>query len=94
MKFLKPEYDSFQKVIAENGLSSDEFTHVKKRGHLYVHQSGREDAFCFFRKKETILNDQLQFVDSIWYYLDAQNNVRCESWEEVVVAFEKWIKRA
>lgn len=94
MKFLKQEYDSFQEVIATNGLSSDQFNHVKKRGHLYVHQEGREDTFCFFRKKETVLNDQLEFEDSITYYLDAQNKVSCESLEEVLIAFDKWLKKA
>lgn len=94
MKFLKQEYDSFQEVIADNGMSSDQFSHVKKRGHLYVQQEGREDAFCFFRKKETVLNDQLEFEDRVIYYLNAQNKVSCESWEEVLVAFDKWLKKA
>ena len=91
MKFLQREFKDFQKVIKDQGLDPDQFHHIKKRGHLYVQQEGREDMFCFFRKKETILNDQLQWEDKVTYFLDPKNKIQVDCWEEVMQAFEKWL---
>ena len=91
MKFLKREYDDFKKLILENGLDPDHFHHIKKRGHLYVQQEGREDTFCFFRKKETTLNEQLQWEDKVTYFLDPKNTIQVDQWNEVLEAFKIWL---
>ena len=92
MKFLKKEYDSFQKEIKSAGFDSGKFHQIKKRGHLYVQKEGRDDIFCFFRKKETFLNDQLQWEEKIIYYLDPKNKIQVDSWEEVLQAFRAWLR--
>lgn len=91
MKFLKKEFNSLREIIKSNGQDPDDFHHVKKRGHLYVHKDAREDTFCFFRKKETKLVEG-QFVDSVTYFLDPRNKIAVESWDEVLAAFERWLK--
>ena len=92
MKFLKSEFDAFQNVIKKNGLNPAEFHQLKKKGHLYVEQEGRKDLFSFFRKKETILNDQLKWEDKVVYYLDPKKKTQVDSWDEVLIAFENWLK--
>lgn len=94
MKFLQNEFQSFQKIIHDNGFATSDFSFVKKRGRLFVHQVNRLDAFCFYRKKETKLNEQLQFEDTVLYFLDSQNKIKVDTWDEVFAAFEKWLKKA
>lgn len=92
MKFLQKEHKDFQLLIEKVGKDPANFHQRKKRGHLYVQEEGREDEFCFFRKKETKLNDQLQWEDQTTYFLDPQNKVQVDSWDEVLLAFESWLK--
>ncbi|MBD3638003.1 MAG: hypothetical protein HUJ25_11665 [Crocinitomicaceae bacterium] len=94
MKFLKSEYDDLQAVIKQNNCDPKVFHQVKRKGHLYIHQDGREDAFCFFRKKETVLNAQHQWEDKTTYFIGPKNSISCECWEEVVKAFENWLKKS
>lgn len=91
MKFLKREFDALQEVIIDQGFNPKEFHQVKKRGHLYVQQDGRADDFCFFRKKETVLNTELQWEDKITYFLDPKNQIQVDTWEEVLDAFKRWL---
>lgn len=91
MKFLKQEYDDLQHIIKSKNLDPSTFKQTKKRGHLYIEQDGRKDQFCFFRKKETILNDHLQWEEKVKYYLDSKNKMAVNSWEAVLQHFSKWL---
>ena len=93
MKFLKSEYDSLKSEIESAGCDYSDFSFVKKRGTLNVSQKGKEESFAFFRKKETLLNDQMQFVDTVTYFIGAKKDLSVDSWDEVLKHFRDFLAR-
>lgn len=92
MKFLKSEYDAFRRIIEETGHAYDKFSFVKKRGKLNVKQKDWSNEFVFFRKKESILNENQQFEDKITYILGNNDELILSTWEDVESEFKKWLR--
>jgi len=91
MKFLKHEYDSIKEIINKAGLEYSKFSFVKKRGMLNINFEDRADSFCFFRKKETILNDQMKFEDKITYFVGPKKEHKLSNWDDVLGKFQNWL---
>ncbi|MBN4071430.1 hypothetical protein JYT72_02850 [Crocinitomix catalasitica] len=91
MKFLKSEYDSVKNLIDEKGHDYSEFSFVKKRGTLNIIWAQKEEPFKFYRKKETVINENMQFEEKLTYFLGAQKEIAVDSWEEVLVRFSKYL---
>jgi len=91
MKFLPEEHTAVSEALATSGIPRDSFSFVKKKGYLHIlHQGGHE--FVFFRKKETKLNEHLQWVDLTNYYLvEGRKKTLLPSWEAVMVEFRQWL---
>lgn len=92
MKFLKSEYDQFIVAIKKHEFHENDFTFTKKRGMLYVEHQLTKATFCFFRKKESSLNSNLQFEDKITYYVGPKKEKLIESWELLMNQFDSWLK--
>jgi len=93
MKFLVKEHTAFKTAIEEKGLRIDDFSFVKKRGKLHVNYKKESNPFVFYRKKETQLNDNLQWSEQISYFIFLpQKAGPLNNWDEVVKAFQGWLK--
>ncbi len=90
MKFLPNEYQDFCTSIEKSAYAKPEFSFVKKRGWLTV--SRKQQTFRFHRKKEQILNNQLQWEERLSYRCEGEG-VKSEGlqWQQVLAAFEQWL---
>jgi len=92
MKFLVKEHKSIVNVFDEFNIPSTEYSFRKKGGQLFIDVNGKDDSFCFYRKKESSLNEQLQFEDKLTYYLGLKKDIEVDNWEEVLSHLKTWIK--
>ena len=94
MKFLKSEYDSLKLIIESSGLNYADFSFVKKRGVLNVIWTESESPFSFYRKKETVINEQMQFEEKVRYFVGPKKEKVLENWEQVLAHFKEFLKQA
>ncbi len=91
MKFLKGEYDSIKNLVEEKGYKYSEFSFVKKRGMLNVIWTQKEEPFRFYRKKETVINENMQFEEKLTYFLGPKKEIAVNNWEEVLIKFGEFL---
>jgi len=91
MKFLKSEYNSIKELIETGEHDYSKFSFVKKKGCLNVIWEGKNEPFIFFRKKETVLNDNMQFEDRLTYFLGPKKEIEVSNWEEVLRYFKAFL---
>ena len=84
---------SFVESISKAGFNEKDFSFTKKRGVVQVVHNESSNNFKFFRKTETILNDEKQWKKTSSYKFGISEAQKfSEKFEEVLVAFEKWLK--
>ena len=92
MRLKVGEHKVLLKLIGEKGLDPKSFSFSKKRGVLHISHPDKEEAFTFYRKKQTRLNAAKQWVDQESYYFNLPHRGAKEiSWEEVCRAFSEWL---
>jgi len=98
MKFLKNEYDDLMKAIDNEGHEQVQFNFIKKKGMLHVEMRGSASSFCFFRKKETPLTEDLvfgkpdkKFKEKITYFVGPKKNEAKGGWGDVLKEFRGFL---
>ncbi|MEM7512128.1 MAG: hypothetical protein AAF388_14435 [Bacteroidota bacterium] len=93
MRVKQSEYKAFVEKMIQQGRDPEAFSFFKKRGLLHIQSQDKQHTFTFFRKKETILNDQKQWEKKETYFLSLPSKAtESLSWEEVMVNFEAWLE--
>ena len=92
MKFHIKEHKDFESVLAKNGFTKNDYSFSKKRGFLSINVKTKPEAFIYYRKKESRLDEKGQFTDVITYYLNKDKSISFETWEEVLEAFDRFLK--
>ena len=90
MRLKITEHKQLMKIAEANGFNQEDFEIVKKRGLVYIHLPDRE-PFTFYRKKETTLDENLQWKDVETYYkTTAVKKETPLTWADVKSNFEQW----
>ncbi len=92
MKFLKSEYDDLMKAISEEGFEQVNFAFVKKKGMLHIQMNSSNDSFCFFRKKESVMNSKDKFEDKLTYYTGPKKVEMVKGWPGVMEQFKEFVQ--
>ena len=92
MKFLVKEHKSIVRLFDELSIPSTDYSFRKKGGQLFIDMKGKDDSFCFYRKKESALNKQLQFEDKITYHLGRKKDIQFDKWEDVLTELKAWMQ--
>ena len=93
MKLKPSEHQALVDLAKGKGLAEASLQFSKKRGWVYIHSTGNDSPFSFYRKKETKLNAQKKWEDIVTYYLSkVSRDTPSLTWEEVLHAFELWLK--
>jgi len=93
LKFLQSEYKSIVQIIVQSGHDESSFSFVKKRGKVNINYRSSDATFYFFRKTETVLDEAKNWVRQTSYkYGIGKNEISCDDWNELLRAFEKWLK--
>ncbi|MCH2235845.1 MAG: hypothetical protein MK078_16510 [Crocinitomicaceae bacterium] len=93
MKFLIKKYKDFELILKKKGFVKDEYSSTKSKGHLYVKVRDYKSSFSFFRKKESSINNNGQFLVRTTYYINGNKNVSYENWNEVLKAFLTYLDK-
>ena len=94
MKFLAKEYRPIQESLEKMGFSMNDFQFVKKRGKLHIFFGSHENnAFVFYRKSETVLDENKQWQKLTVYiqYSPIPERVYTD-WKQVLANFEGWLR--
>ena len=91
MKFLVHEHKSVKAAIAAAGLTYTDFTFVKRRGRLYITYQKNGPVFSMYRKSETVLDANNQWVKLLEYTVYEPAEASFTSWEGVEKTFAEWL---
>lgn len=90
MRFLPNEHRDILAILERSGMNPGAVLFVKRRGRLHVEMPGRSDAFAFFRKKSTKLDNAGKWQERVDYFIGHDKDEPCD-WQDVVRAFEQWL---
>lgn len=91
MRFLLSEHADFTAALRAHGIDPVTVLFVKRRGRLHVEVPGRPNAFAFFRKSGTRLDEQGRWQERVDYFIGT-NKADARDWTEVMSAFDTWLR--
>ncbi len=92
MRFLIREHQSIRSAIESKGLPYRDFSFIKKHGRLNIRFRKEEPVFTFFRKTQTLLDEQNQWVKKTTYHLQlTEPEGPYDDWQEVLTRFKAWL---
>lgn len=91
MRFLLNEHADITAALRALGIDPATVLFVKRRGRLHVEVPGRPDAFAFFRKSGTRLDEQGRWQERVDYFIGT-NKADARHWTEVLSVFDSWLK--
>lgn len=92
MRFLPNEHADVTAALNEHGIDLAAVLFVKRRGRLHVEVPGRSEAFAFFRKKSTRLDEHGRWQERIEYFIGLGKKDPCD-WSAVISALREWLER-
>lgn len=90
MRFLRHEHADITTTLREHGIHPAQVLFVKRRGRLHVEVPGRPNAFVFFRKKSTRIDEEHAWEQRTDWFVGAKNEVPVD-WRDVMSAFRSWL---
>ena len=74
-------------------LDVADFSFSKKGGVVSVKAKGHDQVFTFHRKKETVLDENNQWVKKTSYFFDKPSKSTLKTdWEGILFGFKIWLK--
>lgn len=93
MRFYVAEHKELIQEIESAGFEKERFSFSKKGGVVFITADGCDRPFSFHRKKETILDQNNQWVKKTTYHFDKPSKASLKTdWEGIVFGFKIWLK--
>lgn len=90
MRFLPSEHAAITTALRAHGIDPAVVLFVKRRGRLHVEVPGRPDAFAFFRKNSTCLDEHGKWQERVDYFIGT-DKADPRDWAAVMAAFTAWL---
>ena len=95
MKFYERHRKEILEAVAEEGMSKDEFSFIKRRGRIMTQHNESKNMFSYFQKEEIGVEEISGDWKDVTYFeiqISGHKVKRVDDWPVVIHQMRTWLK--